>query len=274
MHTFHVTEKSLQCQILYTELLFLRQFIGQYLYQRWGDEWKDGALNMEQTGYYKAPYKTVKKYFKGEEIPEHYWAANRKALVGGAVILGGLYLLSYMLKSTWEKNKATAVDDSIAIGLNLVNRGWANETQALDPGVFKAKSISGISPTLTTMYQAMDVFAAYRKAQKMPESWPFWKRDALDNAELKALNIMPKNQFINTIYSYPYNNFYGELVKDSTNVYIDRATGAITTSQYLTLPYVEQSMSRVGYKLLKFGPVTSTYISNRNTARVNNMLNK
>jgi len=260
--------------ILYTELLFLRQFIGQYLYQRWGDEWKDGVLNMKQTGYYKAPYKTVKKYFKGEEIPEHYWAANRKALVGGAVILGGLYMLSYMLKSVWERDKATAVDDSVAIALNLANRAWANETQALDPGVFKAKSISGVSPTLTTMYQVMDVFAAYRKASKMPKSWPFWKRDALDNTELKALKLMPKNEFIDTEYSDSYSDFYEEMVEDSTNKYMEISTGLETTSQYQTLPYVGESMSRMGYKALKIFPFTSTYVSNRNAARVNNMLNK
>jgi hypothetical protein len=229
---------------------------------------------MNQTGYYKAPYKTVKKYFKGEEIPEHYWAANRKALVGGAVILGGLYMLSYMLKSVWERDKATAVDDSVAIALNLANRAWANETQALDPGVFKAKSISGVSPTLTTMYQVMDVFAAYRKASKMPKSWPFWKRDALDNAELKSLKLMPKNEYIDTEYSDSYSDFYEEMVEDSTNKYMEISTGLETTSQYQTLPYVGESMSRMGYKALKIFPFTSTYISNRNAARVNNMLNK
>lgn len=255
--------------IVSTELTLMRGYIGEFFNQRFGGESTDLSIGQKNIGFYRAPFATIGKLLDKEPVPDYYKASNRKAFVGMVLILGGiLAAISYV---NAQDKKLAATDDSLNTILNLLNRSWANETQALDPGVIKSKSITGISPTLTTTYQLVEVFDAIRKAYKDESGKTLIEADYMTPQELALKGLLPENEIDYEEDKEVYDELLDKYLTKHVVHYIDSETGKTTDNKYRKMTRDDQR-SRIIYKLQKL--FFSTYTSQQNMKRKNTLLNK
>jgi len=252
-------------------MTFMRNYIGQFAIVRWGGDWTDQQSGLKYTGRYRAPFKMLSKYRAGEGVPDYYKAAGRQLMMD-AVVLGGILAAGMLIKAALDSDPFHAADDTAFTALNLINKGWQDQTQVFNPNTFKSRSLTGINPYMTTFFQAWDVLEAVGKALA-DKDHNFVEADKMTQAELNANHLSPENQPLFNYNVPKYDSWFGDYPDNEVKKYLDINTGEVTDSRFAKVS-IENSQSRIAFRLSRMFPALSAYRSQENMKKTNNLLNK
>lgn len=182
-------------------LIFLRRFLAESLKRRIGDvgkgvgsRWKDEESGMTYVPRYSAWLHALRERKSQGTLNEDTRAAGRQAMME-IVVWVGLGFATYLLANRDDDKELTKMDAFLTLMGNILGKSYAEQTQLVNPNVMKSRSMHGLHPYISVLFDAGNVAGAVWDAFNKEGGDIMTRQEMISNGLLKP-NTWTKKHWV------------------------------------------------------------------------------